>query len=240
MLDVCIATLGKRKPTGLRYLGTEGVDYRILTDSSAPWGAAANALLDASENDVLFMDDDIELLPKTVPPKCALNWLAPDADVIGFMLRDPFNTGKLPQGPYICSAQGGQVHPLPAAVGGAMLKPVYCAHVTASLLYVKRSAIDGGLRFPVWPGSHYEDVAFTMDAWVKGFKVAFVPLLAHHHMSNAAGATKGVDPDFEARRAQNLGLFQQWCIDNGIAEKIGTVIPSQALPIGDDGMVEWA
>jgi hypothetical protein len=216
------------------------VDYRVLTDEAAPWGEAANNLLNRSKNDVLFMDDDIELLPKSIPPKPILDWLAGDASIIGFMLRDPNNVGKVPQGPYNCVVAGDRIDPVPATSGGAMLKPVYCAHVTASLLYIKRQAIDANLRFPVWDGSHYEDVAFTLSAWMHGFKVAYIPMLAHHLMSGAGGATKGVDPAFDERRMKNHQTFQDWCVVCGVGRSIGSTIPAQVAEIGNDGSLEFA
>ena len=59
------------------------------------------------------------------------------------------------------------------------------------------AVLTAGVRFPVWPGVHSEDVAFTYDCWLHGFKVLYVPNRAEHALEpNGVGATKAQTTTF--------------------------------------------
>lgn len=198
MIDVLIATLGKVKPGGLENLPANN---RILYDMSSPWAASANKLFDASENDVLFMDDDITLLPGFLNNVFKYY---DRADIFGFTLRMPGN--------FIPSAAGCSINPdwqldhnnlLPLKFHNTnfevITQPGYVAHVSASCMYVKKSVIKSGLRFPVWPGKWFEDVWYGIEAWKRGFRVMYVPGDVIHEL----GATKN-NNDYESKRLANL------------------------------------
>jgi hypothetical protein len=163
MLDILCATLG-RLPLGLEHVPGP---HRLLTDGRKGWAAASNALLDeacAAGHDALFLDDDVEILPETFS-----NWARykPHADVFGWRLKT--RAGRAISFGH-CLMPNGWLLP-----NFDSTRPAYVAHVTASVLYIKHAVLAAGLRFPDWPGLHSEDVAFTYDAWLHGFKVAYLP-----------------------------------------------------------------
>lgn len=222
MLDVLIATTGARMPGGLEHIPGE---YRVLTDTRTGWARSANALLDEADyagHDALFLDDDVTILPETF---AAMQTWLPLADVIGFQLWDNARAR-------IVSA-GHVLH------GGALLpnvrqqEPGYLAHVTASLLYIKRRVIRAGVRFPEWPGVHSEDVAFTYDAWLRGYRVLYWPSPALHDIQpNGIGATKAHTESLADRLGQNTSYLHDWMAARGVWDAAARGdIPVGRLPV---------
>lgn len=205
MIDVVCATLGRRSPQGLEHAGP----HRLLTDSSPGWATAANALLESATGDVLHLDDDTEL---TADSFRLLDQCYDVADVFGFTL---FTGGGITSAGFHATADGG-LRPQTAMMD--IFRPGLVAHVTASCLYIKRHVLEAGVRFPVWPGQHHEDVAFTYECWLRGFKVAYLPGVVHHHMDQAmrVGATKSTLPTFHADRAVNYDCLQAWIRERGV------------------------
>lgn len=206
MLDILCATLG-REPLGLEHVPGPA---RLLTDSRKGWAAASNALLDeacAAGHDALFLDDDVEILPETFT-----DWerYYPHADVFGWRLKEPTSGRAISFGH--CLMPNGWLLP-----NFDSTRPSYVAHVTASVLYIKHAVLAAGVRFPYWPGQHSEDVAFTYDCWLHGFKVAYLPLDALHYTHpSGMGATKAHDPNLQERLGQNQRCLAQWVEDHGV------------------------
>lgn len=222
MLDVLIATTGTRMPGGLKHIP---VPYRVLTDTRKGWAASANALLDAADyagHDALFIDDDVTLLPETLADLAT--WL-PLADVIGFQLWDNGRTRVVSAGHVL---QNGMLLP-----NVRTAEPGYLAHVTASLMYLKRRVIRAGVRFPEWSGVHSEDVAFTYDVWLRGYRVLYWPAPALHDIQpNNIGATKAHDPDLSARLGQNTSYLHDWMGARGVWDAAARGdIPSGRQPV---------
>lgn len=204
VVDVLVATKDGKDPAGLEHFPCQ---CRLLTESRPGWAHAANALLDyaaATGHDALFVDDDVTILPETFEQ---FGRYYPLADVFGFRLRNP----------------SGQEQ-----VGWGLQKPnpypdraCYLAHVTASLLYIRAEVLRAGVRFPVWPGLHFEDIQFTYDCWAHGFAVAYLPLPALHDLGpteggHMLGATKRHEPDIARRRAVNHRCLDQWAIKHNL------------------------
>lgn len=208
MIDVVCATLGQRDPIGLEYAG----EHRLLVDGSPGWATAVNALLDRSDHDVLHIDDDIELTPHSLS---LLASVYDHADVFGFTL---FTGGGISSAGFYTQPDGQLV---PQRNTLDLFRPGLVAHCTASCLYIKRRVIDAGVRFPVWRGQHYEDVAFTFDCWLRGFRVAYVPGVVHHHMDPVGvGATKAKIDGFNAARAVNHTELWRWIAEHDVAGAI--------------------
>jgi hypothetical protein len=201
MIGVLIASKDGRHPRGMEHIHWT---YKLCVDTQPGWALASNALLDRSCRagcDALFLDDDVTLTEDTFR-------LLPDyldkADVFGFTLVD---------GSRIVSA-GHELYPdgallprLPSLVG----TPAYLAHVTASALYIKHRVLVAGVRFPVWSGVHAEDIAFTYDVWLHGFRVAYIPGRVEHPMpAGNVGQTKAQTPGLAEKLAQNTALLWQW------------------------------
>lgn len=212
MIDVLVATLG-RLPLGLEHIPWP---HRVLTDSRPGWAEAANALLDAAAeagHDALFLDDDVEILPETFAHFAEYE---PWADVFGFRLRAP--SGRAISFGY-CLMENGHLMP-----SFDTTRACYLAHVTASVLYIKHAVLAAGVRFPVWPGIHGEDVAFTYDVWLHGFMVAYLPFDAVHHIHESGiGATKAHIEGVGARISENQIHLDAWVNDHEVlaAAKIG-------------------
>lgn len=211
VVDVLVASKDGKTPAGLEEL--EGmnrvmhVTHRVLVDSRPGWAAAANALLDQaaeSGHDAIFVDDDVTILPEFF----RLRYYYHLADVFGFRLRG--RPGQEDQ----CGWGLQRPNPYPD-------KACYCAHVTASLMYVRAEVLQAGVRFPYWPGLHFEDLQFTYECWLKGFAVAYLPLPALHDIAPAAGdvmigATKRNESNLKERREMNHRCFDKWVADNDI------------------------
>jgi GT2 family glycosyltransferase len=207
MLDILCATLG-RAPLGLEYAPQPS---RLLTDSRKGWGAASNALLDqaaAAGHDALFLDDDVELLPETFKD---FDRSYPLADVFGWRLRAP--SGKAISYGFVLHPNGALWPNVNATVAS------HVAHVTASVLYIKHAVLAAGVRFPIWPGIHHEDVAFTYDCWLRGFNVAYLPYDAIHHIHESGmGATKAHVEDLSRRKGENERLLAAWAETHGVMD----------------------
>ena len=230
MLDVVVATIDNaRRPGGLSYLG----EYRYFSDTRAPWAAAANALLDQTEHDVLFIDDDVELLPGSLD---LVQRYYDQADLFGISLIAPNG----PQGWYVQSAG----HMLVPVDGGLALSPydafgtsvpVQAAHAGTCCMYIKQAAAqDKRVRFPEhWTGVHHEDIYFCLSAWLAGYKVARLPSTAiHHSHPNGAGATKAVLPNFHSGRQENMQALIDWMGEVGVFQ----ACQEGRIPVGIRGM----
>lgn len=216
MLTVLCATTGTRIPLGLDSLPP----HTLLTDGRPGWAQAANALLDqAAERgtDALFIDDDIEFTPDS------LRLLTPDvlarAEVFGFTL---FTGYAITSAGFHATLDGGAPQLAPQRNIIDILRPGYVAHVTASCMYLTAAVLRAGVRFPVWPGQHHEDVAFTYECWLRGFRVAYVPGVVYHHLDLAVGvgATKAKLPTFHADRALNHEALQRWVREHDVAAAV--------------------
>jgi len=211
-VKILCATTGERCPRGLEH--AESLDWHerngYLTDSRFGWANAANALLDQANDDALFLDDDITLTPSTFHTFPEVDQ---HADVIGFTL---FTRGNITSAGFH-ALPNGDLRPQGNLID--LFRPSYVAHVTASCMWISRQVIDAGIRFPVWPGQHHEDVAFTYECWLKGFRVAYVPGVVLHDLdaSMGVGATKAKLADFNQQRAVNAQCLRQWIADNDVA-----------------------
>ena len=211
MLNILVACKEQKTPAGLEHLGP----HRIVYDHSSTWAAAANTLLDqaaALGGDAIFCDDDVTFLPESM---VGVRRYYDCADLFGFDLHDM--TGARQAGArHTMDALGfitDWVHPGPA----------YVAHVSTSAIYIKEDALS--LRFPVWPGIHWEDVAFCLDAWMHGLKVMAVPGRVDHAIAGGVGSTKRHDARFWERWAMNRQHFAGWCAERG-------VVGDNRVPIG--------
>jgi hypothetical protein len=217
MLDILCATLG-REPQGLEHVP---VPWRLLKDSRQGWAAASNALLDQAceaGHDALFIDDDVEILSDTFS-----EWdrWRDRADVFGWRLRA--RSGRAISFGFVLMPNGWLMPNFDST------NAAYVAHVTASLMYIKHGVLAAGVRFPDWPGLHSEDVAFTYDAWLKGFQVAYLPYDAIHAVAeNGVGQTKTHDPRLMERLGTNQQMLAQWVRDRGVVAAAG----AGRLPLG--------
>lgn len=209
VVDVLVASKDGKRPAGLEYIPWE---TRVLVDSRVGWGKSANYLLSQSAeagHDAIFIDDDVTILPETF---AGFDRYYPQADVFGFRLR-----GQPGQKEQVgCGLQCENPFPDRAA---------YVPHVTASLMYVRADVLSrGAMRFPEWPGVHYEDMVFTYECWLRGFAVAYVPLPALHDIypgeTGFTGATKRHDQNLLQRKAHNHVLMTKWVADNNIKQAV--------------------
>jgi hypothetical protein len=210
-----------RRPEGLGSLGA----VEMLVDTRPGWSEAANALLDAAAErgaGALFLDDDITWTPDATR---ALLSHRGSADMLGFDLW-------LPQG-----HRQFDVHhvltPFGTLAGCNPPGPCELAHVSTSCCYLSaRLVADRRVRFPVWPGTHYEDVAYALTAWLHGYTVAYVGGTVIHAMAGPAGATKGSDPHTFAKQAMNQHYLGVWCVEQGIRAAVEQGrIPAGVRPI---------
>jgi GT2 family glycosyltransferase len=225
MIDVCVCTLGKREPLGLRYVPDR---FRLITSGLAPWPVAANDVLDRSENDVLFIDDDIEFLPDSFSH---FQNYKERADILGFSLHHPANgTWELQNAGCMYFADGNRNDSMEGN------EAHYIAHVTASCMYIHRRVVQSGLRFPVWDGVYSEDLAFTLEAWLRGFRVAHIPGVVRHHMKwsevGLAGSEKAGLGNLRADWKRNREHLARWESDRDITGRVRLgVIPNGRIKI---------
>jgi hypothetical protein len=211
-----------RRPEGLERLGA----LDMLVDTRPGWAEAANALLDqAAERgqDALFLDDDITWTPDATRALLAHRG---SADMLGFDLW-------LPQGHRQYDVHH-VVTPAGAIIGCNPPGPCQVAHVSTSCCYLSARLIaDRRVRFPVWPGTHYEDLAYALSAWLHGYTVAYVGGTVIHHMAGPAGATKGADPQTLAKQAMNRQYFANWCYERKVRDAAteGGRIPVGVRPL---------
>lgn len=217
-LDVLVATKDGRKPGGLEHLG----DHQVLMNRIPGWVNAANYLLDDSArsgHDALFIDDDVTLTSSTFD---LLDKYWDKAEVFGFTLVPPNDQRVLSAGvEWRYETDGRTIEKtLQCQKPPGIFIPSYVPHVTASCMVVKKEVLRAGVRFPVWPGMHLEDVAFTLECWLKGFRVAYLPGLAYHDAvaegGVTVGATKRHDPEFHARRRLNQQHLIEWTAEHGV------------------------
>jgi GT2 family glycosyltransferase len=222
VIDVVCASKHLVRPKGLEYLPDS---YRLFLSDAPGWGRCANELLDKTENDVLFIDDDVELLPGT------FDLLAPyydDAEMFGLSLIGACGTdadGNIIEwvqssGQMITPKNDGvQFRGLDGMVRTLTI-PCYIAHVGTCCAYIKKEVIAAGVRFPLWEdGIHQEDTVFCLQAWLKGFRCLRLPSVGFHHGAvNGAGAIKGRDPNFQEKRLINMRRLEAWVKENGVIE----------------------
>lgn len=204
MLNVLVATKDDREPGGLEHIGDTFV---LHTSTLSGWSNAANALLDDAVqlgSDALFLDDDVTLTEGCLD---AVQAYYDQADLFGLDLHTM--SGERQQGArHILDADGvphDWVHPGPA----------YVAHVSTSAIYIKHAAV-AALRFPVWPGVHWEDVAFCLDAWLKGLRIMAVPGRVDHAIEGGVGTTKRHTPEFWVKWSTNMQHMTAWMSERGV------------------------
>lgn len=226
MLNVLVSSKHDAAPGGLECIQKP---YELYISDTPGWAVAANELLDlAAEKggDALFVDDDVVLTPSTFD---LLERYYDTASVFGFTLVIPANLHGVQSAGYAFSREGALV-PIPLRF---VLQPCYVPHVTASCMYIKEAVLRAGLRFPVWPGVHVEDVAFTLDCWLRGFRVAYLPGLVEHHMANdIAGATKAHTPELDRKLAINRQFLNAWMVQQNVAQAMADGrLPVVPIPI---------
>jgi GT2 family glycosyltransferase len=163
------------------------------------WAEAVNIGLDrksASDNDILIMDDDVVLLSETF--RSFSMWKS-EADIFGFKLLFPDMTIQHAGG-YI--RRDGMTHVGFKKSENEFSFPMMCAHVTASLIYIKKHVFQKIGKFTEMPGLQFEDVDFNLRALKDGFKILYLPTKAIHKET----ATKKEDPKFHERMAQNMDI----------------------------------
>lgn len=203
MLNVLVACKEVKTPGGLQFAGDVATHY----DTHPSWGQASNLLLAKAQalgGDALFLDDDV-----TLTDGCLDHVYKhyDKADVFGLDLHDM--TGARQAGArHMMDKQGG-IH------DWVLPGPAYVAHVSTSAIYLKASAVEQ-LRFPIWDGIHWEDVAFCLDAWLHGLKVLAVPGYVEHQIVAGVGATKRHAPEFWDKWAKNMRALGIWCADNHV------------------------
>ena len=225
---VLCASKYDKHPLGLEHIRNE---FGVVIDSSNGWANAANQLLDVAVNSIpkadnaLFIDDDVTLSPYTFD---LLERYYDAADVFGFTLVLPNNPHGVQSAGYVFSHEGF----VPQNLRG-VLTPSYVPHVTASCMLIKRHVLEAGIRFPIWPGVHREDVAFCLDCWLHGFKVAYLPGIVEHDLQgDGVGATKQYDPELERKLIINRECLREWMSEHKIAQALAERrIPLEAIPI---------
>lgn len=192
----------------------------IHADIGPGWALAANRLLDiaaANGRDALFLDDDVTLHERSFD---AVQQHYDAAEVFGFRLRTP--GGGASAGWEFTGPDSTMVAPTGSQ------SPCYLAHVTTSCCYLKASVMQAGVRFPVWGGAWYEDVAFTFDCWLRGQRVAYVGGDVEH----LVGTTKLAQPDSYGRNDTNLAALHQWMADHDLPAKTSPDGQPGKIPIG--------
>lgn len=215
MLNILVASKAPHAPGGLEHLD---VPYALHTSSIAGWAAASNALLDhaaALGGDALFLDDDTALTAGCLD---SVRAHYDQADLFGLDLHD-LSGARQAGARHVLTVEG-------AIVDWVEAGPAYVAHVSTSAVYLTARTIQSGLRFPVWPGVHWEDVAFCFDAWARGFRVAAAPGRVDHAIDGGVGATKRHDPAFWERWALNRQHFAGWCAARNLSK-----VPIGAHPL---------
>lgn len=229
MLSVLVSSKHGTAPGGLEYVRQE---YDLYISDTPGWAVAANELLDlAAERggDALFIDDDVVLTPSTF---ALLERYYSSAEVFGFTLMQPHpQLGWALQSAGYGFNRDGVLAPVGLR---DMFTPCYVPHVTASCMYIKECVLKAGIRFPVWPGVHSEDVAYTLACWLQGFRVAYLPGVAEHHMGGpGAGATKAKEDRLDEKLAINKQFLVEWMVEH----KIGLAMAEGRVPVGARAIV---
>lgn len=215
-LAVLVACKEQKEPGGLEHLGA----HRVYYDTSPGWGAASNNLLDkaaALGGDCLFVDDDVILTPESLD---GVKQYYDQADCFGLDLHDL--SGQRQAGARHAMALDGTLH------DWVHPGPAYIAHASTSAMYIKHAVLAAGIRFPIWPGLYWEDVALCLAAWLHGFKVLAVPGYVHHDIVSGSGATKRHSPEFWAKERINYEAFRAWCDK----QKVGAGLADGRIPVG--------
>lgn len=218
-LSILVASKHGTAPGGLEHLPP----HRLLIDTRPGWALAANAVLDEAArlgDDAIFVDDDATFMPDSLSNLTA----AGGADVIGLTMLNGDGT---------VASCGHLYSPLGMLVPRALSRAhIACelAHVTTSCIWLSARALAAGVRFPVWPGIHGEDVALTYDAWLRGLRVAYVPgPVIHPVHAGAVGATKRAEPRLHERIAVNAAHLAQWCQTHNVAGAVARGV----IPMGE-------
>lgn len=189
-VDVVIPTL--RKPHAFACLSNlRHMPWPInlhLVPEGRTWSEAVNMGLSETnpENDVVLMDDDVFIEPSTFS---FLEGLYDQADLFGFKLRHADGSlqhaGGIWQDNMILHRGWGKPD------DGSYDRPLYCCHVTTSLIYIKRSALNllQGMATD-YPGMQFEDVDFNFRALKAGLKIMYTPGPATH-LESASKKTLG-------------------------------------------------
>lgn len=200
MIDVIMPTLDKNgtrtKDSLANYLP---FDYNLIEiRDPGGWANAINCglKLRGRKNDLIIIDDDVEILADTF---FGFNTFYRQADVFGFKLMFPDSERIQHDGGWV-SPDGRSGH-----IFNESGVPSYVPYVTASLTLIKASVLEVVSQMRVWPGYQWEDVAFCLDAWAAGFRVAYLPNKAIH----AETATKGHDPRFAEKFHVNADIFRR-------------------------------
>lgn len=225
MIDIVVVTQNDKLPLGLEFIKDE---FNLIVEKEGRWEIAANRALDKTNHDVLFLDDDIELNKETFR---LLNVFKGKIDLIGFTLYNIFNNEKKLQttgfkldivdnAPIISETNDPKT-------------PKLLAHVTTSLIYISKKTIDCGIRFPTWPGLHKQDVAFSIDAWLHGLKVAHIPGDAIHRQEiYGIGPTVWNKENRKELMQLNRQCLADWMQEKNVVEKAQKgIIPLGIMPL---------
>jgi hypothetical protein len=221
MLNILVACKEERTPGGLEYAPA----HRVLYDTTPGWSVASNALLARAQalgGDALFLDDDTTLTQGCLD---AVYAYYDSASLFGLDLHD-MNGERQAGARHVLNKDGllqDWISPGPA----------YVAHVSTSAIYIKEEALS--LRFPVWDGIHWEDVAFCLESWLQGMRVLAVPGYVQHAIVAGVGSTKRHDPDFWARWAKNMGCLGEWMGEKGVMQAIA----EGKVPVGVQPLEDW-
>lgn len=126
--------------------------------------------------DVIIMDDDIFLMPDTF---AKIEGMYDAADIFGFKLLYPDGRLQHAGGLFVDDKLGHRYWQQEDK--GQADSPMYMAHVTTSLIYIKAHVIEklGGMATD-YPGVQFEDVDFCIRALKAGFRLLYLPSAAVH------------------------------------------------------------
>lgn len=155
------------------------------------WAEAINIGLKQSDkkNDVILMDDDVFITPKTF---IDMESTMDDADIFGFKLLFP--NGEIQHaGGIVRNESIGHIG-FQEEDKGQFDQPCYVCHATTSLIYIKRHVLDSleGMAEDI-PGIQMEDVDFSFRAIRAGFKILYLPNSAIHLQSASKRFIQGFD-----------------------------------------------
>lgn len=168
--------------------------YRLhVITGGKSWAEAINIGLKQTdgENDVILMDDDVFINPKTFS---SLDKYYEDADIFGFKLLFTNNTIQH-YGGIVRNKEIGHVG-YEMENDSRFLSPLYVCHATTSLVYIKRRVLNvlRGMAEDI-PGIQCEDIDFSFRALKSGFQIMVLPEDAIHLQS----ASKKFLPQFDEK-----------------------------------------
>lgn len=177
-----------------------------LVPEGKTWSEAVNlGLAEVGDNDVVLMDDDVFIEPTTFD---LVDQYYDEADLFGFKLRHADGTiqhaGGIWQDNEIMHRGWGKQDT------GQYERPLYCCHVTTSLIYIKNSVLKtiGGMAHD-YPGMQFEDVDFNFRALKAGLRILYLPGPATHLES----ASKKSFTDFNEKMALSKAELYRRHID---------------------------